>query len=296
MEKDRYEELKIAERGAIVSIVAYIFLAIFKIAIGTLANSSSLAADGLNNFTDIIGSCAVLIGLRLARRPADSDHVYGHWKIENIASMITSFIMLLVGLSVLNEAITKLIHGTYERPDILAASVGIISAIVMFGVYLYNTRLAKKVNSQALAAAAKDNLSDLASSIGTTVAILATSFHLYFVDSLAAAIIGALILKTAYDIFKDSAFSLSDGFDDDLIEEYEKVLLTIKEIKKIRSMRGRTYGANIFLDVVVEMDPSLTVLQSHYVTEIIEKRLKSEFGVFDVDVHVEPYDAYSDFK
>ena len=101
MNQTRYAELKQAERGAILSIVAYIFVSIAKLAIGRLANSEGLWADGLNNATDIVASIAVLIGLRLAQKPADEDHKYGHWKAENVASLVTSLIMLAVGLQVL---------------------------------------------------------------------------------------------------------------------------------------------------------------------------------------------------
>ncbi|EDP67488.1 YeaB [Carnobacterium sp. AT7] len=105
MIKDRYEELKIAERGAVLSIVTYLFIATLKLTIANYSGSSALRADGLNNTTDTIASIAVLIGLRLARRPPDDDHPYGHWKAETVASMVTSFIMLAVGLEVLISAV-----------------------------------------------------------------------------------------------------------------------------------------------------------------------------------------------
>jgi len=289
MEEKRYEDLKIAEHGAFISILAYVILSTLKIAIGRWGNSDALYADGLNNFTDILGSAAVLIGLRIARRPADDDHVYGHWKMENIASLVTSFIMLLVGLQVVWTSFEKLLDGSFERPEPLSAIVGAVSSIVMILVYLYNSRLAKKVRSQALYAAAKDNFSDALTSFGTSIAILASILHLYIIDTIAAFVIGALILKTAYDIFRDSVFSLSDGFDEVLLVDYTQLILTLKDVKKVRSIRGRMYGSNVYLDIVVEMDPQMTVLQSHYVTEIIEKRLTEEYGVFDCDVHVEPY-------
>ncbi|WP_316158145.1 cation diffusion facilitator family transporter, partial [Listeria monocytogenes] len=128
-----------------------------------------------NNVTDIMGNIAILIGLRLARIPAYSDHVYGHWKIESIASLISSFIMFFVGFEVLRETVMTLLSGKEEAIDPLGALVGLFSAFVMLGVYLYNRALAKKTNSQALSAASKDNLSDAVTSIGTVVAILASS-------------------------------------------------------------------------------------------------------------------------
>ena len=93
--------LKLAEKGVWVSIIAYIVLSIGQIAFAAIVHSSALQANGFNNVTDIMGNIAILIGLRLARIPADSDHVFGHWKIESIASLISSFIMFFVGFEVL---------------------------------------------------------------------------------------------------------------------------------------------------------------------------------------------------
>ena len=104
----------------------------------------------------------------------------------------------------------------------------------MFLVYLYNTRLSKN-HSKALKAAAKDNLSDAVTSLGTTIAILASSFNYPIVDKLVAIIITFFILKTAYDIFIESSFSLSDGFDDRLLEDYQKAIMEIPKISKVKS-------------------------------------------------------------
>ncbi|MDR3156322.1 MAG: cation diffusion facilitator family transporter [Lactobacillales bacterium] len=286
---DRYEELKLAEKGALLSIFTYVSLAMAKLLIGHWGHSNSLFADGMNNLTDIISSTTVFIGLRVARKPADHDHTYGHWKFETVASMITSFIMLTIGLEVLGSTIEKIAHQSYSKPEPLTALVGIFSAIVMVAVYFYNRALARRVNSQALLAAAKDNLSDAYTSIGTSVAILATIIQFPILDTIAAIVIAALILTTALGIFRESVFSLSDGFSEEILKDYEKMLLNIDGIREIRLIRGRTYGSNIFLDVVVAMDADLSVLQSHHITEIIENRLRKEFNVYDIDVHVEPY-------
>ena len=147
MNQTRYAELKQAERGAILSIVAYILVSIAKLAIGRLANSEGLWADGLNNATDIVASIAVLIGLRLAQKPADEDHKYGHWKAENVASLVTSLIMQAVGLQVLWSSIQTILLGETQSPDMIAAVVGIISAILMYGMYYYNKRLSARVKA-----------------------------------------------------------------------------------------------------------------------------------------------------
>ena len=177
-DQQKYNDLKLGERGAIISIIAYICLSALKLLIGYIADSEALKADGLNNTTDIIASIAVLIGLKLSQKPADSDHTYGHWKSETVASMVASFIMMAVGIQVFFTAISSVFRGGHTSPDLIAAWTGIFCALVMYGVYRYNKRLANKINSQSVMAAAKDNLSDAWVSIGTVVGIIGSQFQL----------------------------------------------------------------------------------------------------------------------
>ncbi|HFI0621274.1 TPA: cation diffusion facilitator family transporter [Streptococcus suis] len=286
--KQQIQNLKLAERGAIVSITAYIALSGIKLAAGSMFHSDALTADAFNNISDIIGNIAVLVGLRMAQKPADTDHKFGHWKMEDLASLITSFIMFVVGFQVLYSTLIKIMSNQTVEIDMTGAIVGIFSAFVMIGVYLYNKSLAKKVHSKALEATAKDNLSDAVTSIGTSVAIIAAAFNFPIVDKIAAVIITFFILKTAYEIFMESFFTLSDGFDEELLHKYEEDILKLPKIVAVKSQRGRTYGSNIYLDIVLEMNPDLSVYESHEITEQVEQLLTLKHGVFDVDIHVEP--------
>ena len=214
--------LKFAERGALLSIGTYIVLSIIKLTAGQLFHSDALRADAFNNISDIIGNVAVLVGLKMAQKPADTDHKFGHWKMEDLASLMTSFIMFVVGFQVLYDTLQKIISNSPVEVDITGAIVGVFSALVMLAVYFYNNRLAKRVHSKALEAAAKDNLSDAVTSIGTSIAIFAAAFNFPIVDKITAIIITFFILKTAYDIFMESFFTLSDGFDENLLKKIRR--------------------------------------------------------------------------
>ncbi|MEG0286147.1 MULTISPECIES: cation diffusion facilitator family transporter [Vagococcus] len=286
----RSAELKQAEKGAIVSIIAYVILAVLKLGIGSYANSKALYADGLNNFTDTIASVAILIGLRLSRKPADNEHRYGHWKAENVASLLTSLVMFVVGFEVLKNAVESLIHKNIQQPEPIAAFVGIFSAIVMYGVYLYNKKLGEKYNSSSLIAVSKDNFSDMLTSLGAAIAVFTAAFQLAWLDTVTALIIALIILKTAFDIFKESTFYLSDGFDKEKLVLYKQEILKNPDIRVVPVLRARTLGANIFLDVTVKVNPNLTVRESHEIVDNMEKHLKETFNIFDIDVHVEPYE------
>ncbi|MGG0413611.1 cation diffusion facilitator family transporter [Peribacillus simplex] len=288
MEDQKYNDLKLGERGAIISIIAYICLSIMKLAIGYISDSAALKADGLNNTTDIIASIAVLIGLRLAQRPPDKDHGYGHWKSETIASMVASFIMFAVGVQVLIDAVASMLKGGKESPDIIAGYVGVLSAIAMYFVYRYNKRLAIKINSKAVMAASKDNISDAWVSIGTAIGIFGSQLNMPWLDSLTAVIVGLLICKTAWDIFIQASHELSDGFDENKIHLYKDVITNVDGVKGIKEIKGRNYGNNEVIDVVILVNSTLDIKEAHDIATHVEKVMMKDHGVYDVHVHVEP--------
>lgn len=288
MDQQKYMDLKLGERGAILSIIAYICLSTLKLTIGYMADSEALKADGLNNTTDIIASIAVLIGLKISRKPADSDHTYGHWKSEAVASLVASFIMMAVGIQVFIAAITSIFDDKHTSPDLIAAWTGIFCAIVMYAVYRYNKRLAGKINSQSVMAAAKDNLSDAWVSIGAAVGIIGAQFHLVWLDPLAAVIVGFLICKTAWDIFRDASHQLTDGFNEEEIQSYKEIILDIYGVKGIKNIKARSYGNNTVVDVVILVNSTLDITSAHDISTNVETALMKEHDVYDVHVHVEP--------
>lgn len=286
--QDRYEELKRAEKGAIVSIVAYIFLSLIKISIGVTYQSVALRADGLNNLTDVFSSIAVLTGLKLARRPADDNHPYGHWKAETIASLITSFVMLFVGIQVLYSSFNRIIAGEIMPPEKITGWIGFIGAVIMMCVYFYNLVLAKKINSEGLKAVAKDNLSDALTSLGTTIAIVGTMLGYVWMDGAMAIIVSIIIIKTGLGIFRDSVFSLSDGFNTADLDRYKASILSLPNVLSVKDIKARKYGANIYVDLTIIVDATLTVREGHQITENVERILRDSYGIIDIDVHVEP--------
>lgn len=284
----KYNDLKLAERGARVSIIAYISLSVLKLGIGYVSGSKALTADGLNNTTDIIASLAVLIGLRISRKPADEDHPYGHFRAETIASLISSLIMIAVGLDVLYNAARAIVYFRSQTPDLIAAIVAVFCSITIYVVYRYNRKIAIKINSSGLMAAAKDNLSDAWVSIGTAVGIIASQFGLPWIDPLAAVIVGVLIVKTGWDIFKEATHNLTDGFEKEELDNIAQAIRKVPGVKKIKDIRARVHGNNILLDVIVVVSSDLSVVEGHSITEKIEVKLRNEYDITEAIVHVEP--------
>ncbi|WP_230199153.1 cation diffusion facilitator family transporter [Risungbinella massiliensis] len=279
---------KLNQSAALLSIFSYICLSILKLTIGYIAHSEALTADGWNNSTDILASVAVLIGLRLAVKPPDSDHPYGHRRAETISSLVASFIMFVVGLEVLFSAGQKIVLGPTDHPDPIAIWVCLFGALVMGLVYQINVRIAKKTQSQAVMAAAKDNLSDALVSIGAAIGIIAAQFQMAWLDSITALIVGLIILKTAYDIFQESSHNLSDGINTEVLDQIYHQICQIEGVSQVADIKGRVHGKDLLLDIDIHVHPELTVYESHLITEEMEDLLKRNFQISHIQIHVEP--------
>lgn len=278
-----------AARGAFIGIVVYLIVASLKIGAAYMFKSTALHADGLNNLTDIISSLVLFIGLNIAKQPADQNHHFGHSKYEALASFTTSLIMFSVGIEVIRDAIVRFYNGHYEQPNIRAILIGGISLLLLGIAYLAIKKLAKETNSLGLKASAQDLLSDMLTTFATMLAIGFSNIGLPWLDVLMASLIGAVIIHTAYTIFSESSFELSDGFDQEALENYRSLVLQHPKVRAVPHIRGRLCANHTYLDITVEIDGDLSVTESHFITEQIETILAHRYHVQDVDVHVEPY-------
>ncbi|MFJ5772078.1 cation diffusion facilitator family transporter [Psychrobacillus sp. NPDC093180] len=284
-----YTNLREGERGAWVSIGIYLLLSTFKLSAGFLGSSEALKADGLNNFTDIIASIAILIGLRISQKPPDDHHQYGHLRAETIASLIAAFIMASIGIQVIIQAIQHITNPVQQTPSILTAIVGLISALAMYIVYKYNLKLGTRINSAALKAAAYDNRSDALVSIGATIGILGSIFGFPMLDGITALIVGIIIIYTAYTIFHEAAYTLSDGFNVEEAESLSTVVKRVQGVETLKDFKARMHGNLMFVDITVTVNPNLNVIESHRITEEIEQRIMKLKPFSVALVHIEPH-------
>lgn len=285
-----YTNLRAGEKGAWLSIGTYLFLSAVKLIVGYVGNSDALLADGLNNTTDIIASIAVLIGLKISQRPPDHNHQYGHLRAETIASLIASFIMIVVGLQVFAQLIVNVFSHDNMAPSPLTGIVAFISAVIMYVVYRYNLALSKKIKSSAVKAAAYDNRSDALVSIGTAVGIFGAIIGYPIIDTITALIIAIIIVKTGIEIFWESVITLTDGFDIDEVETLSTLIKNVDGVIDLVDLKGRTHGNMTFIDVTVTVNPHLNVWKSHEITEKIEATVKKFNPYCTVLVHIEPHE------
>lgn len=283
------KDLKKGEKGAWVSIAAYIVLSSIKLLVGYIGDSNALRADGLNNLTDVVASIAVLIGLKIAQKPADENHKYGHSRAETIASLIAGIIIFSVGLQVVISSIQLFFNPISTKPNLFTAIVGLFSAVVMYFVYRFNKNLSKQIGSKALYSAAQDNRSDALVSIGTVVGITGAYLGIVWLDPITAAIVGIIICITAWGILKDAVHELTDGFEANQLNKIENTISTTPGVKFVKEIKGRLSGNQPLVDATIFVDSSLTVSQSHEITDEIEERLYILHNIKQAHIHIEPY-------
>ena len=280
-------KLKLAQRGAYLSIITYIILSFLKYYFGIYYDSAAVRADGINNMTDIFASVAVLVGLKISIRPPDDNHPYGHLKSENIASLVVSFIIIFVGLQVLIENFPAIFSPAAAAPNPIVIYISLVSGIIMLTVYFINSKLAKKTNSSSLKSAAMDNFSDGLISFGTATGLIFTQLGLPIVDVILASVLGLLIMYTGFKILKGAVFALSDGYNDaDLIEHKEDVL-EVDGVLDVKSIKGRYHGSSIFLDVTIIVDPKISITEAHHICDRVEEHMHDK-GIMSLYVHPEP--------
>ncbi|MBO2827705.1 cation diffusion facilitator family transporter [Staphylococcus aureus] len=281
------ENLKLAQRGAYLSLIVYIILSIVKYVTGFVFNSAAVRADALNNMTDIIVSLAVIIGLKISIKPADRNHPYGHLKSENISSLLVSFVIMFVGIQVVIQNAPRLFKEDDVVPNAITIIVSLISGLIMLIVFAVNQSLAKRTKSSSLNSAAKDNLSDSLVSIGTAIGLIFTQIGFPIVDIILATLLGLLIVYTGFGIFKEAIFMLSDGFNETELEAYRNDILEVDEVQKVKSIKGRYHGSSVFIDVKIVVDANLSLVEAHQICDNVEHHLHKK-GISSVYVHPEP--------
>lgn len=266
-----------------------------KYAWGTLSGSASMQADGIHSVFDSAGNVVGLVGISLAARPADTGHPYGHAKFETYASLVIGVLLLLAAFEVGSSAAVKLAAGSYT------AEVGPMSFVVMagtlavnLGVTVYERRFAKRLKSEVLAADANHTLSDALVSVGVIVGLAAVALGFPMADPIMALVVTAAILATAYDVFKHALATLSDRAripEGDL----RAAALAVPGVRGVHRIRTRGTEGEVYADLHVLVDPSMTVADAHRLADEVEADIKERFAnVIEVLVHIEPNDGHED--
>lgn len=281
-----------------VGIIVNIILTILKVIGGFLAGSRALLADALHSASDIVGSVVVLFGVKIANKPPDEEHPYGHGKAENVASIIVALLLIVVGIEISISSIKIFFGDLPEAPGKIAIVILIISIIVKEILFQYKFWLGKKYRSSALISEAwhhrSDSLSSLAALIGVGLAIAGEYFGLdmlVYGDAVAGIVVSIIVIKVGYDLARDAAtIFLEKVLSKEDIQHYKKTVLSVNGVKGIDELLARTHGHYIIVDIKISVDSTITVIEGHDIAvEVKSKLIKKHEEIEDVLIHINPY-------
>lgn len=287
-----------AQFASILGIIANLLLAIIKGVAGVFTNSKALIADAFHSASDVVSSFAVLIGIRAARKPPDPEHPYGHGKAENIATLIVSILLIVVGFEILLDSIQSIWDRTTEETSVYALYVVIFSIVVKEALFQYKHRLGKKISSPAIIADAWHHRSDAISSFialaGIGLSILGREYDitaLMYFDPVAGSLIAVLVMWMGFKLGKDAVHvTLETVLDDEEVEHFFECVMTVEGVKRIDTLNARTHGSYVIIDVKISVDPNITVDEGHAIAaRVKEKLMDNHEEVQDVYVHVNPF-------
>lgn len=283
---------KIAMKVSIISIIANVVLAAFKLVAGILAHSSAMVSDAIHSASDVFSTFVVMIGIKIASKEPDEEHPYGHERMECVAAIILATILCITGLGIGKNALQYITGNSSEVsvPGMLALIAAIVSIIVKEAMFWYTRHYAKMIDSGALMADAWHHRSDALSSIGAFIGIIFARMGYVMMDSIACLVICVFIVKAAYDIFKDAIDKMVDKSCSLEVEaEIRTIVMSVDGVKGIDSLSTRLFGNKIYVDIEIRADGEKTLNETHEIAEAVHDSIEAQFEkVKHIMVHVNP--------
>ncbi len=286
-DQNRFLEIK---KVSLVSIMGNVILTILKGSVGYLSGSTALIADAFNSASDLLGNVILLQGLRIAHKPPDESHPYGHHKAETITSKLLAIILCVTAIGIGYEALKLLMSGTISPPKSVAIYAAIASIVMKEGMYQYSVRIGKKIKSSAVIADAWNHRSDVLSSSATLIGIAGAIYGFPFMDPIAGIVVSLLIFKTGITIYIEAINSLMDKAPEkEVLDDIRAAALKADGVKSVKDVKVRQYGSKLFVDMKICVNPKITVEEGHgAAARAKENIIKKNSDVVDVLIHVNP--------
>jgi cation diffusion facilitator family transporter len=295
LENTRYRD---AYRAAVVGLAVNLALGVVKLAAGLLARSGALIADAVNSLGDALTSIAVIYGLKVAQRPADDEHPYGHSRAEGIAATNVAVVIIVSGAIVAWESVLRM-GKVSPATDAWILAVAGGNVILKEGLFRYIISVSRRTGSASIQANAWDHRSDALCSLAVLIslAVIRWGGPTYaWVDPLAALLVGVVVILSGIHLFRSSASDLMDvQADPALVEQIRTSAAAIEGVEKVETLLVRKSGLEYLVDMHIEVRAELTVDQGHRISHHVKDALLREFHELrNVLVHIEPYPHHHD--
>ncbi len=292
--------VKIARRVTWIGFFANLILSLGKLVAGILGKSTAMVADGVHSISDFITDFIVLAFVSVSDKASDEDHHYGHGKFETFATLLISFALLAVGVGICWEGVQHIIKSFkghfFGQPSYIALAAAIVSIISKEWLYQYTLKAGKSINNQAVIANAWHHRSDAFSSIGTLLGISGAIFlggQWRILDPLAGVVVSFFIVRVAVKLAIPSVKELLESaLPVELENEILKIVHSTPGVKSSHRLKTRKIGSIYAIDIHVQLDCSISFVESHEIASEIEKNLRGKYGnQTQISIHTEPFSA-----
>jgi len=285
------------KRCTLVGMASDVCLSTLKVTAGLVGHSSAMLADGIHSISDFVTDTLVYAFVRLSGRGVDEQYRYGRGKFETLAAFLISIILVVVAIGLLTEGVrdvwAALQGAVLERPDNIALVVGVVAVVVKEGLYRFTRHESHSTGSTALGAYAWHHRADALSTAATLLGVAGAMFlgeRWRVLDPLAAIAVSVLIMVLAYRLGRPAVEELLEvSLPRDEVERIGDIVSHVPGVKAYHNLRTRRNGQLRVVDMHIKIDGTLSVVQSHLITQQIEQRLSEALGDVMANIHVEPY-------
>jgi cation diffusion facilitator family transporter len=283
---------RLIARAGVITIVINIALTAVRVMAGLLSGSTAVLADAANSGTDILATLVVLGGTRIAAKPPDPDHPYGHEKAEPVAAKLVGILVTFTGVVAAVGSWRALGAGAEQRVGLMAAVVAGGAIFVKAGLSRYLMGIARRFNNQALAADAANQRTDVLASGAALIGALGGRFGVPLLDPAMGLLVAGLILRMGIGLYWRSLNELMDPAPDpETMAHLERATASVAGVLSVDEVKARVFGSGIYVDCKVCVDGQMTVEQGHAIAGRVRAKVKAAIGsVRDVLVHINPCD------
>lgn len=275
--------------ASVVGIFCNVLLFSVKLAIGLILSSLAVTADAFNNLSDAASSIISFVGVKMAGKPADSEHPFGHGRIEYIAALIVSFLVIEVGFTFFKSSISKIMHPEEITFDPVPFIILILSILVKLWMAFFNNKLGKRIDSKVMLATAADSLGDVITTSATVISIVICHFTSINVDAIAGLIVSGIVIWSGVSIAKDTLEPLiGQRVPSELYQKITDMVESYEGIVGAHDLIVHNYGPNRSMATIhAEVPNDVSIEASHEIIDRIERDAKKELNILLV-IHMDP--------
>lgn len=293
--KDENVRKKYGELGSFVGIFSNVLLFLIKLAIGIIINSVAIMADSFNNLSDTLASVVTLFGFKLGSKPADKEHPFGHGRMEYVAGLIVSFIILLIGFEFFRASFIKILKPEQLYFNYVSIIILFITVLIKIWQALFNTKIGKLINSHSLVATAADSRNDVIVTLTSIISLFILKFFNINLDGYFGLIVSIFLIYSGYSLAKETLSPLlGESINQELAKNIKDIVLSFDGVLGVHDILVHNYGPNKSIaSLHVEVPNNVCIDVSHQMVDAIENRVKKELGIF-LTIHIDPVNLYDE--